>query len=900
MSTKTTFKRIALVAVAALGFGMLSVVPSTATARTAASIVVGDLPAARSGVASYVPVKVYLPSGTVANDTITINAEITSAPDAASTGNTSGSASAHRSGGTIAGNDAGAYLALTDTASAATFANTTEEHGRMNATRTNGVGDGTGAFTGVAASSAPDYVVQAADVTAGYISFNVRVTPDKSGSFTVLVSTNAAARTYYVDGDANASFTLATGGAPTGVTLTTLGGSSITTSMTTGVAVLVTLAGGTLSGLESIAVSTSGSGTMSKNASSYATTLSLSSTDFSNGKSIIWLKSPAAAAETISLTAVGSSGLSSNVTATKTFSVVLGAGSASLPLALEAPSSTATYAATNATEATNTITVTEGSTSQKIGFTTLAAMTAQKGFITVTDTAGTITGVAGLVYDVSTSFAATTLAAGGSFSFAASGVGLPAGTTLFTVAIPTATSAIMGLATGVTKIFVTAARTNSTFTVAPSATAFLAAPAAAIALTATLKDQFGAARANQTVTITTSGRNNPVATTAITDASGKVTFTTADASTSTTSLTDTVTFTATGATVKSITINYANTAVGTVTVTGGNTTASVTAATVSPNDIAAGDGVEANVVTVTATVKDALGNALAGVPVSFTVAGSGVAFKSTSATVYTGATGTAAGSLYGWTAGTYTYTVTAGGKTTTGTATFAQATAAEARVISATASGNVVTGKAVDRLGNPVSGVTLYASTSSTANIGGVFVKDAVTGADGTAKWVVTGSGDVVVSAVNPASVAGTTFGQTCALAGNIDCAVPGTAATAFTASTVGTATTAETYVGATFAPAGVASATVSAVNEDTAQAAADAAAEATDAANAATDAANAAAEAADAATAAAQDAADAVAALSVQVSEQIAALRAQNDSLRKQLIALTNLIIKIQKKVKA
>ena len=30
MSTKTTFKRIALVAVAAMGFGMLSVVPSSA------------------------------------------------------------------------------------------------------------------------------------------------------------------------------------------------------------------------------------------------------------------------------------------------------------------------------------------------------------------------------------------------------------------------------------------------------------------------------------------------------------------------------------------------------------------------------------------------------------------------------------------------------------------------------------------------------------------------------------------------------------------------------------------------------------------------------------------------------------------------------------------------------
>ena len=82
--------------------------------------------------------------------------------------------------------------------------------------------------------------------------------------------------------------------------------------------------------------------------------------------------------------------------------------------------------------------------------------------------------------------------------------------------------------------------------------------------------------------------------------------------------------------------------------------------------------------------------------------------------------------------------------------------------------------------------------------------------------------------------------------------------------------------------------------------AAADAAAEATDAANAATDAANAAAEAADAATAASQDAADAanaatdaVAALSVQVGTLIAGLKAQ-------LRSLTNLIIRMQKKLNA
>ncbi len=86
--------------------------------------------------------------------------------------------------------------------------------------------------------------------------------------------------------------------------------------------------------------------------------------------------------------------------------------------------------------------------------------------------------------------------------------------------------------------------------------------------------------------------------------------------------------------------------------------------------------------------------------------------------------------------------------------------------------------------------------------------------------------------------------------------------------------------------------ATASVVN-DSVNAATDAANEATDAANAATDAALAAADAADAATAAAQDASDAVAALSASVSKLISSLRAQ-------ITSLTNLVIKIQKKVRA
>jgi len=123
---------------------------------------------------------------------------------------------------------------------------------------------------------------------------------------------------------------------------------------------------------------------------------------------------------------------------------------------------------------------------------------------------------------------------------------------------------------------------------------------------------------------------------------------------------------------------------------------------------------------------------------------------------------------------------------------------------------------------------------------------------------------------------------------------------TAYAPITAGPVTLTATSGAGSSATAATVTATATVLSDGVAQAAVDAAAEAIDAANAATDAANAAAEAADAATAAAQDAADAVAALSVQVSEQIAELKAQNDALRKQLIALTNLIIKIQKKVKA
>jgi hypothetical protein len=106
-----------------------------------------------------------------------------------------------------------------------------------------------------------------------------------------------------------------------------------------------------------------------------------------------------------------------------------------------------------------------------------------------------------------------------------------------------------------------------------------------------------------------------------------------------------------------------------------------------------------------------------------------------------------------------------------------------------------------------------------------------------------------------------------------------------------GTAATADTNLVAALAgTTKVVSVSVSNPGIDAAAAAAE---EATAAANDATDAALSAAEAAEAATAMAQEAVDAVAELSASVTKLISALRAQ-------ITTLTNLVVKIQKKVKA
>jgi hypothetical protein len=919
MSTKTTIKRIALVAVAALGFGTFTAIaPASAAPATVTSIVVGTVPQGRVGVTSAIPFKIYI-SGIAAGETLTINAEITSAPLSGGAANVaSGLGSSWPSAAEDLNNDGSEFAVSSSSTSVAAFNAETLTHGRVDADVARGSVDVTAdAGDGAYASNSPGTAVTDAQVAAGYIQGYVRINPDVTGTYTGIISTTlytagfgnsrtTAQNSLYNAGDKSASFTFSTTGAPTAVALATVAGGTIHGGSTNGSLVSVTLTGGTLGALDSIDLTASGTGLISKDVTSpasgdFAASKSLTMTDFAGGQTAyVLLKASGATAETVTLTA-SSSGALAAFSATKTYTVQAATGSATA-LVADVYGSDTTYGDANGSITGTAVTVGDKSTSQTLGW-TWAGAAAKKGFYTVVDVQGEITGVANATYDVAYSTAATT--EGLSISFAINAAALATNTNLVNVIIPIGSaSTTIGMASATTYTVTSSTRVASgaTFTITPTSAGskYQVAAGGGVAMTATLKDKFGAAWAGQTVTITTSGRNNPVATTAVTDASGKVTFTSVDSSTSTTSLVDTVVFSQTNATSKTITLDYANTAASTVTLTGGNTTAGVNALTKTPIDIAAGAAGPSAATggTVTATVKDASGNAIVGKLVTWTITGTGCALKSTSATSYTSTTGEATASSYAWLAGDCVVTATVGTVTGSATLTWAQlsnTSTGEARTISATVAGQVVTANVKDRFGNPIKGQAVYATKTGTGYFGsGLGRTTANTDASGNAEFSVAG-GDatITVSLVDYDAVAGTMVGQSSAAKGYATNPTTTTAGTILTATTVGTATTAETGVGATFDAAGVASATVSVSGDSTAQTAADAAAEATDAANAATDAANAAAEAADAATAAAQDAADAVAALSAQVATLISGLKSQ-------LTALTNLVIKIQKKVRA
>jgi hypothetical protein len=898
MSTKTTFKRVALVTVAALGFGVLtSVAPANAAGVVPTAITVGTIPTAQVGVVNTTPITIAAPYTAGGSDSFTVNVRVTSAPTGSAFQGlaTSGKVAAGTVGTTF---DAGIYTSNSTIGAKLEVTLPTSNTGILGAAESIGSSAGVGYdYTSASFTTAPTTR-----------SFSVKLTPDVAGSYTILVSTNSGSTpAVYAVGDANTTYTVSTASAVSSVTLASVTGSSTANGSSNGqifkatikdsAAVASQLSEGQTITLASdktttvISRITQSTGVVTTGTAGAA--LVLSSTDFSNGVAYFAVKDATETAVTAAITATGSGLLSPTITSSVTATTVVAGTTTTGTIGDIADAVRPGSGHVGITTAAATVTDTASTAATSHAYLlTLAGITAATKIETVvTDTSGKITGVAGLTYSgtatstaagkVSISVTATLSTAGQSFIYVAN-----LGTTDAQITVTSATAAATSIAL-----------TGGTPTVIAQAVG------ASSALMAVVKDQFGAALANQIVTISTTGRNaSTVDTTLATDANGRVTYTRTDAGTATTANKQDVVTLAGPGTDPTVTINYGSVAVGSITCLNGNE--SDTATSVTYRDISSDDGAEAGAASLcTVTVKDANGAIMVGVPVTTTTTSAGAAVLSTSATLYTGSAGTVAPSVYAWTSGVKSFTVTAGTVTNTESVNYSQQTATEVRSISVAADGNKHFVTAKDRFGNVVPGVRIYGTRTGNGLFGGGSpTANAITAAPtvvdsttGIAEFVFNGGSATSVVKYQVASAADTpsaTYGYTAALKGSSD---DGT--TALTATTVGTVFLAEAGIGASFDAAGVNSVTATIAADtaviDTAQAAVDAAAEATDAANAATDAANAAAEAADAATAAAQDAADAVAALSAQVSSMMSSLKAQ-------LTALTNLVIKIQKKVKA
>jgi hypothetical protein len=197
MSTKTTFKRIALVAVAALGFGVLtSVAPASAVGANdnITAITAGTSSPARVGVVSgATTITLTHPETATPGYYETVTAQITSAPA------TSADAALSFAAGSTKPMTSSAYTASTKTAwTAASMAGIASAYGKV-----------------------------AADSKSTNVS--LRLNADVAGSYTILVTANATAGGGFTAGKISTSYTITTAGAPTSITAASYGG-SVTTS----------------------------------------------------------------------------------------------------------------------------------------------------------------------------------------------------------------------------------------------------------------------------------------------------------------------------------------------------------------------------------------------------------------------------------------------------------------------------------------------------------------------------------------------------------------------------------------------------------------------------------------------------------------------------------------------
>jgi len=183
MSTKTTFKRVALVAVAALGLGVMSsVAPANAVAeQTVTSISAGTL-IARPTVGTTSTLTFNWTQSAATTDTITVGAKITSAPTSS----------------------ASAALGL----SSATFAGATTKYGA------------TSGASNFSTTTGTAYATVTGGTSLTSARSKLTFTPDLAGTYQILVWVGG---TSYSAGYTSTVITVTTSGAPTTATLTQYG-----------------------------------------------------------------------------------------------------------------------------------------------------------------------------------------------------------------------------------------------------------------------------------------------------------------------------------------------------------------------------------------------------------------------------------------------------------------------------------------------------------------------------------------------------------------------------------------------------------------------------------------------------------------------------------------------------
>jgi len=525
MSTKTTFKRIALGTVAALGFGMLSVVvaPSANAATSLTSISVGTVSGVRAGGTVTIPVTVNW-SATAASDTITVAAKATSAPTSGGLANAASDfASLSASSDQTAAGTPRLYFG---TAGGALTSSTDENGtaaGAVAAASAMGQAAASGAIDAAAAGGIPaaaDFYTVVASTETSY-TFYLTVKPDLVGTYTFLVSASTTAgNASYVAGDLSTTVTLTTTGAPTTATFTNIGGSSATNATgANGALYKVTFkdAAGvatTLTGDEAFTVSASAGfvakATVSNGifdttppTSSTGTSVSFAAADLYNGVGFFNAKY-ATAASTVVLTGTGTGTLSSSVTATASYTTAAAVADA------------ASNTFDGVEDGWSSLTVPSTSTSNSVKLTYTGATTASYGYLTIRDLSGHISGAPSTTtLDYDRAYTRAALAA--------------AAATSLTVAIPHAAGAFQYNVLdsgGATIGDVTAAAsslTAGTLTALPASVRM--ATGGSLSVSAIVEDQFGAAKSNASVTVTVSGRNSAKASqTLVTGADGYVTY----------------------------------------------------------------------------------------------------------------------------------------------------------------------------------------------------------------------------------------------------------------------------------------------------------------------------------------------------------------------------------------